>query len=252
MSVKGSVQSNKTSIDSDEIIANETGDGIQYVGMDHDAWMDIKGELNPKYITICVPGNVVTLYHCDNESVVSIDQCTDVTEYIIGDPTYNSALGCTEFVVPGDLGFSVYFGVTSDGSPGGSSSGGGGGGSSNLCFSDWVCTEWGECQNGMKKRTCTDLEGCDPPTSDRPDLVEYCGGSAGQPGITGFAAKDIAITEPEDKPETESKGAVDLIGQAFKSKHTIGVLQSAVAALVLVFMVLLAVTFAAIKSKKRE
>ncbi|RMF55577.1 PGF-pre-PGF domain-containing protein [Candidatus Woesearchaeota archaeon] len=113
MDIKGVVDPNKTSLNESDLIANETDSGIKYVGMDHDAWEDLKDELNPETITICVPGNVDTLYHCPNESAVSVNDCTDVTDYVISGPTYDSSQGCTNFEVPADLGFSVYFGQSS-------------------------------------------------------------------------------------------------------------------------------------------
>ncbi len=127
MTATGVIDTNKTNIGSGELHVNETGAGIKYIGMDHDKWEDIKLELNPKSIELCVPGEVTRLYHCYNESAVSVSDCTDVTSYVISGPTYDSSLGCTLFTVPSDhLGFSVYFGstVTQDpGSPGGTPGG---------------------------------------------------------------------------------------------------------------------------------
>ncbi|MBT5022290.1 hypothetical protein HOK51_03780 [Candidatus Woesearchaeota archaeon] len=131
MNVKGAVDTNKTTIDEDELLTGTSG-GNSYVGLDHSAWEDLAGELNPDTIDICVPGQHTKLYHCGNVSAISTTACTDVTSQAVAGPTYNSALGCTEFTVPADLGFSVYFGNTpSSGSTGTTGGGGGGGGSSS-------------------------------------------------------------------------------------------------------------------------
>jgi len=110
MDIKGVIDTNKTRILDGELFANETAEGIKYVGMNHTRWDDMKGELNPETIDICVPGNVENLYYCSEWSAVSVSACTDVTDLVVSGPTYNSTLDCTKFTVPADLGFSVYFG----------------------------------------------------------------------------------------------------------------------------------------------
>ncbi len=129
MDIMGDIDSNKTSLDEDDIYANQTEEGIEYVGMDHDKWEDIKDELMPEYIDICVPGYATVLYYCASPYVVSVDDCTDVTNLTLSGPVYNATMDCTEFRIPADLGFSVYFGYAAASLPGGGGGGGGGGSS---------------------------------------------------------------------------------------------------------------------------
>jgi PGF-pre-PGF domain-containing protein len=154
MTAAGTVNTNKTTLESDELIANTTDDGISYVGMDHDAWADLKYELNPKEVKICVPGDVDTLYYCANESAVSVDECLNVTGQVTSGPTYNSGLDCTEFTVPADLGFSVYFGKSGGGDGGSSSSSsgsGGGGAGGGGATSRYIATaSWAGMQKGIR------------------------------------------------------------------------------------------------------
>jgi len=128
MSATGIIDPNATKFNPNEIKMNSSGDN-KYVGMDHDAWKDFKDEFNPKSFRICVPGQVTTLYHCANESAVSVSDCTDVTDQAIAGPTYNSTLECTHFTVPADLGFSVYFGSGTTGGGDDDDDSGGSGGS---------------------------------------------------------------------------------------------------------------------------
>ena len=246
MSIKGTIDSNRTRIRQNEISVNETSGGIGYVGMDTTRWEAIKDELNPKFVTICVPGNVEYLYHCDNESAVSEDDCTDVTSQVASGPTYNSALDCTEFTISADLGFSVYFGSStpSDDPPRRTSSGGG----SASCISDWDCTDWEECANGWQERECVDLEECVTPSSEKPETEKKCTAvvkKKEESPITGLAIDDKAeryMQQFEEKQEETTK--------------TMGAVRKIFFATIIVTMVLMIVgmflttTFAVYKSKK--
>ena len=180
MTIRGTVDTNKTSIDEDDLFAG-TSDGINYVGMDHDKWLDLFGELNPKFIKICLPGEADTVWNCPNSSDISQDTCSDVTDLVIGDFEYNSALDCTEILLPADLGFSVNADLGTA-STGGTTTTTGGGGGSSSCTSRWTCTDWGPCTNNRMTRTCTDSKACKEPT-DMPYTAKQCK-SSGSP-ITG-------------------------------------------------------------------
>jgi len=152
--VQGQIDTNKTSIESDELFANQTPGGINYVGMDHDRWDEIYDELLPEYIDLCVPGGHTNLYYCANESAVSTSACTDVTNMIIGEPVYNSTLGCTMFRVPSDLGFSVYFGyvVGDDDDDDDSSPGSPGGGGAPAAVSNSTSKKWSTLAAEVEQR----------------------------------------------------------------------------------------------------
>lgn len=230
-SITGDVDTNDTSLGEDDIIANETDDGLKYVGMDHDAWEDFKDAMNPQYITICVPGNVNKLYNCPNVSEVSIDDCTDVTEYTVGNYSYNSELDCTEFTIPADLGFSVYFGVRSTSLLPGASSGGGGGAATKKCDSVWVCTDWSRCVNSRQTRTCVDRNLCLPATKEPPETEMRCtlnskpatdqasaqndvsndGSDSQQNPITGNAVSDITSLSEDSEGEGLGIGSIAII-----------------------------------------
>ncbi len=45
------------------------------------------------------------------------------------------------------------------------------------CTPDWNCTEWSDCINGTKTRTCTDLNTCGT-DEDKPDESKACGAEA--------------------------------------------------------------------------
>ena len=60
-------------------------------------------------------------------------------------------------------------------------SGGGGSGGGGSCDANWVCTEWGECNDGNQERECTTVCGLDSnkPAASRSCSVEGESGDAG-------------------------------------------------------------------------
>lgn len=44
------------------------------------------------------------------------------------------------------------------------------------CVSDWRCSDWEACVNGIQKRRCTDLKSCIIPT-ETPDFTKLCSGT---------------------------------------------------------------------------
>ncbi|MDH3324329.1 MAG: hypothetical protein OEL89_01700 [Candidatus Peregrinibacteria bacterium] len=44
------------------------------------------------------------------------------------------------------------------------------------CMSNWNCSSWGDCIDGISRRSCNDLKGCSMPTQV-PLMTSYCNGS---------------------------------------------------------------------------
>lgn len=89
--------------------------------------------------------------------------------------------------------------------------GGGGGSSSSRCYSEWTCTEWSECINTYKRRTCTDENKCKTPT-DVPEIREQC------KVLTAAITKDEEEKQAEEEDKEEDKSgnetkAGDIIGE---------------------------------------
>jgi len=249
MNIKGAVDTNRTRIRQNEILVNETGDGIGYVGMDHSRWAAIKDELNPKFVTVCVPGQVTRLYHCSDANAVSVDDCTDVTDYVVDGPTYISSLDCTEFTVSADLGFSVYFG--SNTAQERKNTGGSGGGSGS-CYSKWYCSDWTECENGWQERECQDIKKCNPATTEMPAISKKCTivkvqeeEEVRESPITGLAIADKAEEHLEQFEELQEQAEV---GTGFGRK----IFFSTVIVIMVVMLVgmFLTTTMAVYRSKK--
>jgi hypothetical protein len=80
------------------------------------------------------------------------------------------------------------------------STGGGGGsrgtGSAIECkLSDWTCYAWGDCVNGVQRRTCTKIANCYDTGKNRPEMLRTCtmpqtGGEVQQPA-------ELVVTQPE-------------------------------------------------------
>ena len=45
------------------------------------------------------------------------------------------------------------------------------------CTTDWQCTDWGECVDDVKTRTCTDANSCGTDTG-KPEESKECGATA--------------------------------------------------------------------------
>ncbi|MBR9702304.1 hypothetical protein GOV13_05285 [Candidatus Pacearchaeota archaeon] len=103
---------------------------------------------------------------CGNWVLEDIEQCDDGNS-INGDGCSNVCL-----VEAGD-------GGDDDDDDGGTSSSGK---SSRKCSPDWKCSDWSECTNGMKTKSCTDLNFCGD-SSSKPIEATECGGGF----ITGFS-----------------------------------------------------------------
>ena len=59
-------------------------------------------------------------------------------------------------------------------SSGGSSSGGGSSGSSNICYENWQCTDWSECDKSeIQTRQCNDINKCKT-EKNKPLLSQSC------------------------------------------------------------------------------
>ena len=56
---------------------------------------------------------------------------------------------------------------------GGGGGGGGGGSTTQNCFSNWTCTSWSACENGVRYRNCVDARNCGVNTT-RPSEIEVC------------------------------------------------------------------------------
>ena len=79
----------------------------------------------------------------------------------------------------------------SSSAPAGSSSGGGGGGGAGqACISDWQCSEWSQCANGMQNRKCLDASRCAFP-GKKPIEEENCPGELKTSVIKGSGYEKI-------------------------------------------------------------
>ena len=95
---------------------------------------------------------------------------------------------CFDFACLTELDLSVTIETTQPPSPPGGGGGGGGGGfvpptteepedeeetTEQGCQERWTCSEWGECENGIQTRTCTDQNNCGTKNNE-PFLSQPC------------------------------------------------------------------------------
>ncbi|MCF7861025.1 PGF-pre-PGF domain-containing protein [Candidatus Woesearchaeota archaeon] len=224
MDVKGVIDGNKTSLGEGDIIVNTTNN-ISFVGMDHDKWEDIKDELLPDSIDICVPGNVSELWHCNNASEVGNQYCTNVTNLTTAGPAYNTVWECTEFTVPSDLGFSVYYGAGAGTDETGDVCGDGTCGPDEQyywnCAADCTCGN-GVCDDGESHANCpTDCEeDTDDDTGGLPLIMKGGGGGGAAPQSKNEVSKSFQnINAGDIKEMATTAELLGLTKVAFKAKN---------------------------------
>ncbi|MBU0958589.1 MAG: hypothetical protein KKB31_01460, partial [Nanoarchaeota archaeon] len=77
-----------------------------------------------------------------------------------------SITGCIDIEVEQEEASEAYFEVSVDSSIGSSTVNPG-------CDESWSCTEYGDCENGIEERTCTDINQCGTETSN-PEEIQSC------------------------------------------------------------------------------
>jgi len=64
------------------------------------------------------------------------------------------------------------------------------------CESDWECSEWESCDDGVQKRSCNDVKECFIPT-DVPDTARYCDGTCAENWECEWSNCEGGFTIPE-------------------------------------------------------
>ncbi len=88
---------------SSALLANDSGDHDENIGMDGYSWMNIAQKFGVEYIIIKIPNNGETLYHCQDNGT----NCTDVTS-TNGVELLETTADYTKWKIPTTLGFSTY------------------------------------------------------------------------------------------------------------------------------------------------
>lgn len=166
----------------------DEGFGIDNDGDGYDSGVDCNDNnalINPGVAEVCdgvdnncdgvVDEGCSTIPICGNFAVEVGEQCDD-GNLINGD-------GCSSLCL-----------VEGSGSSSSSSGGGTSSSSSNKCTPEWRCSEWSECINSAKTRTCEDMDFCGD-SSSKPFEVVKCQGE----GFTGLSFIDLG---------TSSKGLI--------------------------------------------
>ena len=130
-----------------------------------------------------------------------------------------------------------------------------GGARKNLCAATWSCTEWSECVDGSKTRTCSKTNDCEI-IVNKPEEWEGCPNYVIlKPSSKSTPQEDNVIIEPEvevidtSNPEEEKdRMGNQLTGQAFNlasSGMTIG-------GILLLLLLILLLLFVFFKRRKKE
>lgn len=104
---------------------------------------------------------------------------------------------CPEF----DLSITTSGGGTTGGGAGGGGGGGGlpaittSGNGSQVCREAWTCSDWGPCEDGLQRRTCSDQNNCGTKNFE-PFSVQPCSTATGTPapGVSGAAEGTTGTT----------------------------------------------------------
>ncbi len=64
------------------------------------------------------------------------------------------------------------------------------------CTTDWVCTEWGACRNGIQERRCIDWNNCHPDYKDLQERTQLrnCTAQVSQPAVTGELVSETSVS----------------------------------------------------------
>ncbi len=88
---------------SEEVLGDDTGEKGDFIGLDHDEWLNLVQKLGADYLIIRIPDTGSHLYHCLNNGT----NCSDVST-TAGVSLLTTGQDYTEWRVPTTLGFSSY------------------------------------------------------------------------------------------------------------------------------------------------
>ncbi|MDO8563700.1 MAG: ice-binding family protein [Nanoarchaeota archaeon] len=136
-------------------------------------------------------------YSSSNTSIASVSASGVVTSVALGNVTINASSGAvsgTSLVivveaVPVPTPTPTPSSTTTS-SDDDSSSGGSGGGSRTSCSTQWVCSDWNTCSNGLQTRTCTYPSNSCTPSVAKPVESQSCTMSASFSDLTNSPKSD--------------------------------------------------------------
>lgn len=132
------------------------------------------------YIDKTLGTNTVCIIDAEVSSISVSEDCTNGDKVVCDDSSSNALYSCTsennKYKITG-LKHSAVTEYSYDPSGHG---GRGGSRGSPVCYPDWECSDWGECVNTFKRRTCTDNNNCGNPTNV-PETTEKCSTTKSSP-----------------------------------------------------------------------